>query len=219
MILPPPSRNKHTKGFTLAEVLIALVIIGIISAITISSLIQSTQKQEFVSSLKKTYSVLSQATNRIIAEEGVPGGGSGWSDNTDNVYTLYKRYLNNAKECKIGMKGCSNHSIINLKGNKVDGDWFHNDGRNRLVLADGVQLEFGVGVNNLCSNHGGSRCYWIIVDLNGDKKPNVSGRDIFLFEGFNDGLFPQCGSNCNALSDSMNYSCACKVLIEGKMDY
>lgn len=58
------------NGFTLAEVLITLVIIGIIAAMTIPSLINKTNEQETVSALKKTYSSLSQAYQKIFAENG-----------------------------------------------------------------------------------------------------------------------------------------------------
>ena len=40
-------------GFTLAEVLITLVIIGVITAITVPSLINKTNNQEYVSRLKR----------------------------------------------------------------------------------------------------------------------------------------------------------------------
>lgn len=38
--------TNYSKGFTLAEVLITLVIIGIIAAITVPAIIQTTEKQE-----------------------------------------------------------------------------------------------------------------------------------------------------------------------------
>ena len=56
---------KAFKGFTLAEVLITLVIVGVIAAMTIPTLMNNTQKQEFVSQLTKTYSTLSQGLNQI----------------------------------------------------------------------------------------------------------------------------------------------------------
>ncbi len=49
------------KGFTLAEVLITLGIIGVVSAITMPLLIKSYQKQVTINRLKKTYTTLSQA--------------------------------------------------------------------------------------------------------------------------------------------------------------
>lgn len=56
--------------------------------------------QEYVSRLKKTYSTLSQVTNKIIAEEGTPRGDKGeWATNTQNIINKYKNKLNNTKKC------------------------------------------------------------------------------------------------------------------------
>ena len=71
---------KGFQGFTLAEVLITLVIIGVITSMTIPTLMNNTNKQEYVSRLKKAYSALSQATNKIIADEGNPNPSiGGWA--------------------------------------------------------------------------------------------------------------------------------------------
>ena len=49
------------KGFTLAEVLITLGIIGVVAAMTIPTLIQNTNSVKFASQFKKSISTLSQA--------------------------------------------------------------------------------------------------------------------------------------------------------------
>ena len=49
------------KGFTLAEVLITLGIIGVVAAMTIPTLIQNTNSVKFVTQFKKSISTLSQA--------------------------------------------------------------------------------------------------------------------------------------------------------------
>ena len=49
------------KGFTLAEVLITLGIIGVVAAMTIPTLIQNTNSVKFASQFKKSVSTLSQA--------------------------------------------------------------------------------------------------------------------------------------------------------------
>lgn len=61
---------KNKSGFTLAEVLITLVIIGVIAAITVPTLITKYQKEQTVTRLKKAYSALSQTTARAIADNG-----------------------------------------------------------------------------------------------------------------------------------------------------
>ena len=53
--------SKNKRAFTLAEVLITLVIIGVIAAITVPTLVNSYTQQTYISALKKNYSVLSNA--------------------------------------------------------------------------------------------------------------------------------------------------------------
>ena len=65
---------KVFRGFTLAEVLITLVIIGVIAAMTIPTLINKTNNQEYVSRLIKTYSTLSQGLNSIWQKNDVAPG-------------------------------------------------------------------------------------------------------------------------------------------------
>ena len=50
-------------AFTLSELLIAIVIIGVIAAITVPSVMTVTAKEEHKTRLKKTFSSLSQAIN------------------------------------------------------------------------------------------------------------------------------------------------------------
>ena len=57
------------KGFTLSEVLIALVIIGVLAAILIPATMNNTNSHEYRSGYKKAISVLNQALARHFALE------------------------------------------------------------------------------------------------------------------------------------------------------
>ncbi|MDO5438350.1 MAG: type II secretion system protein, partial [bacterium] len=57
-------------GFTLAEVLITLAIIGVVAAISIPSVISNSQQQEFKTGLRKAVSVLNSAITMNIALDG-----------------------------------------------------------------------------------------------------------------------------------------------------
>ena len=61
-------------GFTLAEVLITLVIIGVIAAMTIPTLLGNTNAQEFRTALKKAISASNQALTLQYALDGTGAG-------------------------------------------------------------------------------------------------------------------------------------------------
>ena len=62
---------KHTKtGFTLAEVLITLAIIGVVAALSIPAVISNSQQQEFKTGLRKAVSVLNSAITMNMALDG-----------------------------------------------------------------------------------------------------------------------------------------------------
>ncbi len=63
--------TKTNKGFTLAEVLISLVIIGIIAAITVPLLINGYNKKIWSAQLKKSISTMQNGFKKICADEGV----------------------------------------------------------------------------------------------------------------------------------------------------
>lgn len=61
------------KGFTLAEVLITLGVIGVVAALTIPILINAYQEHEAVAKVKETYSLVSQATEQWANDIGCVG--------------------------------------------------------------------------------------------------------------------------------------------------
>lgn len=63
------------KGFTLAEVLITLGIIGIVAALTIPTLIQNINGARYKSKFKKSVSTLSQAARTSLAKYDLDFGG------------------------------------------------------------------------------------------------------------------------------------------------
>ncbi len=58
------------NGFTLAEVLITLAIIGVVAAVAVPSVISNSQQQEFKTGLKKAVSVLNSAITMNMALDG-----------------------------------------------------------------------------------------------------------------------------------------------------
>ena len=152
-------RNKITppyglKAFTLSEVLITLVIIGVVAAFTIPSLIQNHKRQEATDRLLKFYSTVNQVILKAKAD------GNDWeywaetaSNSTDMTSATTSEFAENyILPYIVYHKVKTNSQSVNI---------YLNDGSN-IYLFKG-------------------RCLDFVFDINGDKKPNVYGRDIFDF--------------------------------------
>ncbi len=179
--------SLKSAAFTLAEVLITLGIIGVVAAMTMPSLVQNYQKKALETGLKKSYSVLSQAVQRMIEEDGeIPSRASVASTN-DNWMVFEKslsQHLKIVKYCSNSFNGMSDKCIsgdsfgswfgstyksYNKKTLGTAGWWF-DDGM--YVLADGSFLFLDVSVSN---------DVLLNIDINGSKAPNALGHDVFLF--------------------------------------
>ena len=213
----------NENGFTLAEVLITLVIIGVIAAMTIPTLINKTQNQEFVSRLKKTYSTLAQVTTQIVADRGAP---INWVTSTDDIYNLYKSKLINIKECGPDA-GCFEQTIKLLNDTSFSDGWNTESMHRKLIMSDGTQLMLGGAswdFSETCeaSALGNTQniCQSFFVDVNGNKAPNQWGRDIFAFVLTPNGMLPAGYENVtNCSKTKAGYDCAARVLRENAINY
>jgi len=173
---------KHKKGFTLAEVLVTLVVIGVVAALCIPALIQNTQQAEFKAAWKKDYSVLSQAV--LMAQNDNAGDLNSYLNGTSALCPLLSNYLSTTKVCPaVGdtISACFSNPINELNGTHVGGtgDLFSayrfDDGG--MMLANGATLAFENGGG--ADSYNGVYYAYIWVDVNGNAPPNTIGKDIF----------------------------------------
>ena len=84
-------KNKLHKGFTLAEVLITLGIIGVIAALTIPTLINKTTNKELETAFKKNYSMVQNAYKKAYYDNGnIPPNFDDKTD-IDEFFSNFKR--------------------------------------------------------------------------------------------------------------------------------
>ena len=97
-------------GFTLAEVLITVGVIGVVAAITIPTLMQNYQDNANKVAYRKSFSVLSQATKMIAYENG--GTLQGVFNSNDEARDKYGEQIKHIKTCNAndalgqGLNGC-----------------------------------------------------------------------------------------------------------------
>lgn len=173
------------KGFTLAEVLITLGIIGVIAALTLPSVVNDIKGKQYEAAMKKGYSVLAQALERMNEDQGFIANQENYP--LDKFAPVYKKYLNVLKDC--GQEDCEALGSDSETG-KLD---YHseiystfNGGSIINYLFDEGQFMLADGMFVLIDNDG-TRPITISIDVNGYQKgPNKWGHDLFSFQIMND---------------------------------
>lgn len=174
------SRVKPNNGFTLAEILIALGIIGIVAALTIPAIMQNMQDKEFKSAWIKAYSVISQAYQLVKNDH--EGDLSEYFTTTTTgapktIVSEMGNYLTVTYACGIivwyGDYICGPNKVSDVNVYKtLDGGYvaWPEFTSGQYILKDGTHLFFRYDKGD----------YFIIwADVNGFAKgPNTLGKDL-----------------------------------------
>lgn len=185
----------YKKGFTLAEVLITLGIIGVVAAITLPTLIQNYQKQVYANGAKKGLNTIMNLMSKIQADENASSletttlfsDGTCYMDptceerygNPTVIENLIPKYVKTIKTCKneecdikyIGSNFVNNKLHLNL--DYVENIYNYNSNWSTIY---GFYLEDGMVLYIFPSQIGIS----IYFDINGEKGPNTKGYDLFF---------------------------------------
>ena len=218
-------QNDKKYAFTLAEVLITLGIIGVVIAMTLPSLIGRYQEKVTVTQLKKAYSILSQAFQQIILDEGEVNN---WGDADTRARffdDIVPKYFSIVHRCRYS--GGDKCKVIYYKNRFNSTTNGFGGGLSKYYLADG--LTFYIRMRDYCwqnsalsnlkpntSNVWGSynsHCGEIFVDLNGERGPNILDRDLFKFYLAIDGIVPAGGSKENVWTETFENQCLGKRIV------
>ena len=196
------------KGFTLAEVLITLGVIGVVAALTLPNLLQNHQKKVFVTQLQRTVNLVSNSATALMGDNNaasladsylVAVASKGDDDklqyDTKNAQGKFmSTYFKVARDC-----GMDNRAACL-------GDTYYSLDRSQSFNLNDASYLGGTGGNSwdfycVTINTGATVCMtqmhpdedgWhgyasVVVDVNGPAGPNTNGRDLFQFELYSDG--------------------------------
>lgn len=182
-------------GFTLAEVMVALALIGVIASITIPTFVQNNQNKTHAAKLATTISAIENAFTSMIAAEAVQdmtetdfaqaGGGRSLdtylkiSNHTDSMTDYY----------------ASDNPFIYISTGNYDSfgaDEIYEIKNGALIMFVDNPTSFGgaAGLGGTIDGKIGE----LTIDINGKQAPNIWGRDAFYFIVGNDGLLYPAGS-------------------------
>ena len=219
---------KNKFAFTLAEVLITLGIIGVVAALTIPTLISKAEEYTLVKQLRVAHSIFSQAAKSAINEEGDAENWDIGERNTPEgslkLYNFLKPHLQLSEDCGLN-EGCFSKTTYKaLFNNKWAWQPATHPYYARGRLTNGMSFAIWSAGSGCATS-----CGAIIVDINGDKKPNQAGVDYFQFSMRPTGVVgadtiinsSQYGDICkyNDTQETNGETCTAWVLQMGNMDY
>ena len=183
--------SRKRTAFTLAEVLITLGIIGIVAAMTLPILIQNHQKRVAVERLKKEYSLLQQALKMYQADNNVDFDKFDTTLSADEfMHTYILPYVQTIGKCENSTK-C--YKKFPFGHNKITPLVINNK---FYILKDGSFL--GISQDAPVGKV-------FFIDINGEQKPNITGRDIFFFFFVNKSTILKTDYiSCNGTVQSLN---------------
>lgn len=220
------------KGFTLAEVLITLGIIGVVAALTLPSLIQNYKEKATVTAVKQSYSIFAQALKMVTIDNpdlsALTDSSLSAKENSQIMFNEISKHIKKVKSCDVDKNCMGNTYYLNLNNEKVS-NW---DTYNNLVtgvLANGTSF----WILSLPASISGEETYagQIGIDINGNKRPNKFGVDFFWFTFNKNGeLFAGRGQgpggtywNCELSPSNSNwsngYGCSEWIITHENMDY
>lgn len=213
------------QGFTLAEVLVTLIIIGVIASITVPSLKRGTEEQANVAAVKKAYATISSATRILRTEQGPT---KMWDLSAESVAAMYRTKMN-----------AMDNDTAAYPTTYLNGQQYKNDNMflktaatpdeeappaTSFMTADGA-LYYVQSTDPSCTtnNPTWSGCINLGVDINGSKGPNRVGVDIFGFYVTPKEVFPEGAglekTATDCISSGLGWSCTSKIIQDGKISW
>lgn len=222
---------SNNYGFTLAEVLITLGIIGVVAAITIPNLINNYKAKRLHSQFLKSYSTIQQVM-KMFESEDMSTDPKDYPSRTD-YSKAFAKFLQAPLDCtgKTSAPCYGHHNEEYSKMYKsLNGQrtlkLFTND-HGSFVLQDGtmILMDYPYWIENGQQIEG----ITIGVDLNGFKnKPNRAGYDLFVFQfvdgelvtgGDSKSLFSDMERYCNVNSNDQRNGAGCAQKAKENTDY
>ncbi len=232
--------KNNKNAFSVAECLLTLVVIGVISALVMPVLHTKYNNIKTVYVLKKQYTIYNNIYNTIVQTKGPL---KYWGlksvkdlDEIKKVTDYFLPYLKYEEKC-ISVTGCWAFKPINALNEKIAAPWTSTAnkgggiGDNFVVykMKDGTIVNLDVYDNLDIINRFGVKNtskynLVIFVDINGNVDPNVIGRDIFAFTITDRGFLPagvDSTANCSVKDETKfaGLQCAAKVLKEEGINY
>ena len=192
-------------GFTLAEVLISLVIIGVVAAITLPALQTNVNKTAIEKQTLKFYQQFKEAIDLYMVDEETDSIASTGLDPDEFVkeHFAYRQICSTTSGCYAdtyaaigGSESYYTTANTDLGSQSTDGTYTTTTGS--YMLTDGTVFYIKYYTDSR------DECMEVTFDVNGTKGPNQNGYDFSKFYVFYDGSIDESGITPDVRTDSSN---------------
>ena len=220
-------------GFTLAEVLITLGIVGVVASMTLPTLNNNVQKQSYEAGAKKAYNIISNAVGMYMVDQGTDDlTETPLYNNQDGLRAFVNKYFRVSMDCGNRYYNSNGASCYAKEFYSMDrsakSDVSKGQCMQVVALADGMAMCFdsgpiedsaagedtnGDGVVD--ENDKVHSAFWgdegtplsIEFDINGPNGPNVTGRDVFSMVVSRNGLVGSKQEDCGTTTEAARKAC------------
>lgn len=166
------------KGFTLTELLMALTIVGVLAVLTIPVMMNNIHNRVFANQVKNMAATIEQlAQDELITHRTRDLSDTDFGDPekllSDKHFSIAKSCTSDESLTKCWKTTATGKEKVTYK--KLNKNAISFSGVNTIILKNGVILGY-----KLHSPRGTSMGAFYI-DVNGNDKPNIGGRDLFSF--------------------------------------
>ena len=191
--------QNFKKGFTLAEVLLALTIVGVIAAMTIPTLVKNIEKQKAGPILGRAVHQIELGCQNLIQDTNSETAGASHHINPSLITFKDVKFDNTSDFLFLAKRNADFGKVIAkyIGGTQKEIDWddvpsiknFDGSVENvllALMIKKGVVLKFGKTPAEASFSPRltiSDKSKWIFIDVNGwEKAPNTFGKDVFEFD-------------------------------------
>ena len=213
------------KGFTLAEVLIALTIVGVIAILTLPSLISTYKFKLYTTQLERAYAQIDTAIQQIMADVHADNFNSDDPDAPTGFYAtsaafyvtpFLNKYFKHGKECNVSNGLCGTENIVYKSPSGKEITSFRSRSNAVISTSNGATIMM-IGLTS------SNTTPLIFLDANGEKDPNTTGYDVFWLKINNDGSVTdidedpdKCGTATTDYLDDISAGCFARFIKNGR---
>ena len=171
---------KFSKGFTLAEVLITLAIVGVLAALTVPTLMNNVAKQHAAAGVMRAFNTLQNANRLLLSQANTTKISAACVDKNDYLECLapHVNYVKADLGGKVYYEDYLGATTSKTYSGGIGKTAAYTGNDNIVYMMNSNSL---TSISQTDNSYAG-KFYSVYVDINGiNKAPNSYGKDIFEF--------------------------------------